>query len=89
MGFYNKGINEDVPLQDAIQAVFTMNDNDMEMAMRYKQKKSRQYSDDELSGLRTNYTSCNYMLVNESTGEIYNNDSIDNSLLQGGKEDGL
>jgi len=89
LGFYNKGINEDVPLQDAIQAVFTMNDNDMEMAMRYKQKKSRQYSDDELSGLRTNYTSCNYMLVNESTGEIYNNDSIDNSLLQGGREDGL
>lgn len=89
LGFYNKGLNEDIPLKDVVEAVFTMNDNDMEMAMRYKQKKSRQYSGEELSGLRTNYKHCNYVLVNNETGEAINNDSIDNSLLQGGLEDGL
>lgn len=87
LGFYNKGINEDMPMNDAVEAVFTMNDNDIEMAMRYKQKKSRQYSSEELSGLRTNYDHCNYFLVNQNTGKVYNNNSIQDADFQGGLDD--
>lgn len=89
LGFYNKGINEDMPMNDAVEAVFTMNDNDIEMAMRYKQKKSRQYSSEELSGLRTNYDHCNYFLVNQNTGKVYNNNSIQDADFQGGLDDEL
>lgn len=49
LSFYNKGINEDSPAQDAMDAVLTLNDNDVKRAVRYKQKKSRQLSSKELS----------------------------------------
>jgi hypothetical protein len=83
LGFYNKGINRDSPACDAMDAVLTMNDNDIKKAMRYKQKKSRQLSGKELSGLQTDFSSVKYTLVKNDTGEIYNHDSIDNLFLQG------
>ena len=68
LGFYNKGINRDSPACDAMDAVLTMNDNDIKKAMRYKQKKSRQLSGKELSGLQTDFSSVKYTLVKNDTG---------------------
>lgn len=38
LSFYNKGINKDSPAQDAMDAVLTLNDNDVKKAARYKEK---------------------------------------------------
>lgn len=81
LSFYNKGMNEDSPAQDAMQAVLTMNDNDIRTAMRYKQKKSRHLSMEDLSGLKENYSSCDYTLVDES-GVLYSDNSIETYFFQ-------
>lgn len=84
LSFYNKGINEDSPARDAMEAVLTLNDNDVKQAMRYKQKKSRQLSGQELSGLRNDYSSLDVTIVDNATGAVYGYDSMDDLLLQGG-----
>ena len=83
LSFYNKGINEDSPARDAMEAVLTLNDNDVKQAMRYKQKKSRQLSGQELSGLRDDYSSLDITIVNNRSGEIYDYNSMDDLFLQG------
>ena len=83
LSFYNKGINEDSPARDAMDAVLTLNDNDVKQAMRYKQKKSRQLSGQELSGLRDDYSSLDITIVNNRSGEIYDYNSMDDLFLQG------
>ena len=88
LSFYNKGINEDSPARDAMEAVLTLNDNDVKQAMRYKQKKSRQLSSNELSGLRNNYSLPKVAIINSESGEIYDYNSIDDFLLQGDDSDG-
>lgn len=82
LSFYNKGINEDSPVRDAMDAVLTLNDNDVKQAMRYKQKKSRQLSGQELSGLRENYSSLDVTIVDNKSGEIYDYNSMDDLFLQ-------
>ena len=83
LSFYNKGINEDSPAKDAMDAVLTLNDNDVKQDLRYKQKKSRQLSGTELSGLRDNYSSLDVTIINKSTGVVYDYDSMDDLFLQG------
>lgn len=83
LSFYNKGINEDSPAKDAMDAVLTLNDNDVKQALRYKQKKSRQLSGTELSGLRDNYSSLDVTIINKATGVVYDYDSMDDLFLQG------
>lgn len=82
LSFYNKGINGNSPVQDAMDALLTLNDNDIKQAMRYKQKKSRQLSGTELSGLRENYSSHNVTIVDKTTGVVYDYDSMDDLFLQ-------
>ena len=83
LSFYNKGINMDSPATDAMDAVMTLNDNDVKQAMRYKQKKSRQLSSTELSGLRNDFSCVDYTIVNNASGEIYNHDNMSDLFLQG------
>lgn len=81
-GFYNKGINEDGVMQDVVDLLCTLNDNDMEKSLRYKQKKSQQLNKQELLG-RTTITLNNiYDIVNFDTGEIYSHHNTDFSGLQ-------
>lgn len=83
-GFYRKGVNADTVLTDMMDALFTMNDNDIEKALRYKQKKIRQLNHSELAD-HTDFTEVyRYGIVNKSTGEIYDHNTIDFRILQGG-----
>lgn len=71
-GFYRKGINEDGIMQDVVDALCTMNDNDMEKAIRYKSKKARQLNADELPGKVDFADTYNFDIVDRTTGEVYN-----------------
>lgn len=84
-GFYNKGINEDAIMTDIVEALCTMNDNDMQKALRYKQKKARQLNAQELPGYK-DFTDSRFEIIDKVTGEIYSytNDSISDFDFQGG-----
>ena len=79
-GIYAKGINNDNPMQDALEALCMMNDNDIEDALRFKNKKVRQFNANELAEVMkdTDRTSNNnIILINNDTGEIYNYNTPD------------
>ena len=84
LGIYMRGINEDSPLQDCFEALLRMNDNDIMEAQRYKQKKLRQFNEDELSGVFVSSEKHRFRLLDESDGTLYDYDSINNLDLQGG-----
>ncbi len=86
-GFYRKGINEDGIMQDIMDALCTMNDNDMQKALRYKAKKSRQFNGDEMTG-HTEFTETyRYGIVDIVTGEFYRHNNTDPEKMQGGVSD--
>lgn len=76
-GFYSKGDNSDSPVSDMMQALLTLNDNDVKKATQYKQKKSKHINFDEMSALSSELCSCNFTLINNDTGEIYDNNMPD------------
>lgn len=71
-GIYVNGVNQDNPLKDCIEALCMMNDNDMEAALRYKNKKVRQFNEDELADTMAEAIQRpkNYMLIDKETGEL-------------------
>lgn len=71
-GIYVKGINDSDPLQDCIEALCMLNDNDMEDALRFKNKKIRQFNSDELADTMENAVkrSSNLMIINKDSGDI-------------------
>lgn len=77
-GFYNKGINDDCLMQDVVDALCTLNDNDMEKALRYKKKKAQQLNRHELLGNTTSTLQGNYDIISRDTGEVY---SYNNTIL--------
>lgn len=81
LGYYMKGMNEDSPAKDIMDAVLQLNDNDIKKATRYKQKKSKQLSAEELPGTLENYVSNEFRLINQH-GEIYDNNSIEGFFNQ-------
>lgn len=80
-GFYTKGDNTDSPVQDMVNALLTLNDNDVKNAAQYKQKKSRHLNFEEMSGF-LNTKSCSFTLINNLTGEAYDNDNLDSFFCQ-------
>ncbi len=86
-GFYRKGINEDGIMKDVMDALCTLNDNDMQKALRYKAKKSRQLNGDEMAG-HTEFTETyKYGIVDMVTGEFYGYDNTEPGKMQGGVSD--
>lgn len=83
-GLYMKGLNSDDVMKDAMDTLCRMNDNDMQKALRYKKKRTRQLNSSELSGTLENIVMRDFGLVDCSTGEIYDYNSIDKLFLQGG-----
>ena len=76
-GIYAKGINDDDPKQDFIDALCMLNDNDLEDALRFKNKKVRQFNQNELAGVKNNIDCSsrnNIVLIDNETGEIYGYD---------------
>ena len=74
-GIYTRGINSDNPLQDCIEALCMMNDNDMQDALRFKQKKLRQFNASELADTMNNYLtrSDRFIIIDKESGEVYSN----------------
>lgn len=77
LGFYNKGINEDNLMQDVVDALCTLNDNDIEKALRYKTKKAQQLNTDELPGNLTGTAKSEFSIIDKTTGEIYSHDIME------------
>lgn len=83
-GLYMKGINDDCIMKDVMDALLRMNDNDMEKALRYKEKRTRQLNEDELPGSLESPAMHDFGLVDNVTGEIYDYNSINHVFGQGG-----
>ena len=85
LGFYQRGINSDSPLQDAAEALLRMNDNDIENARRYKSKKSRLLNEDELAGtIEYDAAAHQYDIICTDTGDIYSQNTLSDWTCQGG-----
>ncbi len=71
-GIYTRGINEESPLRDCFEALCMMNDNDVQDAIRFKEKKIRQFNSDELADTMENAVkrSSNLMFIDKDTGDI-------------------
>jgi len=82
-GFYMKGLNGDDIMKDAMDTLCRLNDNDIEKALRYKKKRTRQLNGSELPGT-VETVAYDYSLVDNSTGEIYDYDNINDAFMQGG-----
>lgn len=80
-GIYTKGINNDGIMRDAMDALLKMNDNDIMDALRYKNKKSREFNANELAGMIEDTVSHDFVLVDRNTGTFYD-DSTDFRDLQ-------
>lgn len=76
LGFYLKGDNEDAAAQDILDSLNVLNDNDLAVAMRYKDKKRVSLSSD-LKELQTDFTGSDLSIVDNS-GEIFDRDNIIN-----------
>ena len=86
-GFYQKGINDDGIMKDGMDLLCTMNDNDMEKAIRYKNKRARQLNRKELPGHVDSTGTYRFGIIDQVTGEIYSHDSTSGTGLQGGVSD--
>jgi hypothetical protein len=71
-GIYTKGINDNDPMQDCIEALCMMNDNDMQDALRFKHKKVRQFNADELTDTMKDclYRPNNLTVIDKESGDI-------------------
>ncbi len=69
-GLYNKGIQMDNPKQDIVEMLCTLNDNDMQDALRFKAKKIKQLNEDELSDLERLDVDASYRLLSLDSGEV-------------------
>ena len=81
-GIYAKGINEDTVMKDCMQALLRMNDNDIRNAMRYKQRKIREFNGTEFSDTVSD-ASARFVLLDPESGIIYDDDSIPSLDFQG------
>ncbi len=72
LGIYNRGKNSDSPIMDCVEALCVLNDNDLQSALRFKQKKMSQFSDSELAQLNpNNIQTRQYQIVDTETGQLF------------------
>lgn len=85
-GLYQKGLNDDPAIRDVMDLLCTFNDNDMQKAIRYKRKRSKQINAQELpgSGLNCSASLFDFEFVDKTTGEIYTYDTSAADNVQGG-----
>ena len=81
-GLYRRGENADNPMQDAFEAMITMNDNDLNNARKYKTKKLRQLNKDELAEVFVSNELHRFRILDESTGALYDYDTLNQMIMQ-------
>ena len=69
-------------MKDCFDALLKMNDNDLMDAMRYKKRKSRQFNESELAGTIEDSVSHDFVYLDRSTGELYDDSTIQSFLNQ-------
>ncbi len=80
LGLYQKGINDDSPIIDFTEALCILNDNDIEDAVRFKNKKISQLNAGELANIEKLESTARFLIVDKDTGELL---SIPDSIQQG------
>lgn len=75
-GIYLKGKNDDSAMKDAFDALLRMNDNDVMEAQRYKERASRRFNDDDLSGMIEGPAPHDFVLLDRRSGVVYDDDTI-------------
>lgn len=76
LGLYERGNNDDHPLQDAFEAMLRMNDNDIEDARRFKTKKLRQLNPEELAEVYVSDELHRFQFLDEDTGQLYDYNTL-------------
>lgn len=82
LGFYQRGLNYDSPLQDAMEALVKMNDNDIRYAMEFKKRKRLQLNEEELKDVFESDKLHRFELLDLETGTIYDNCNLYDIELQ-------
>jgi len=80
-GFYQKGRNTDDPLEDAMQALLTFNDNDIWYARMYKTKKAAIFPSNEYDSSLLNEHLRNITVI-DNDGVVYDQDTIKDIVCQ-------
>ncbi len=75
LGFYSKGINDQPAALDVMQALCTLNDNDIKKAMRYKQKRKKHLSS-EFKEIVPELDPVELLSFVDKDGIIYDQDNI-------------
>lgn len=70
LGLYQKGINSDSPIVDFTEALCILNDNDIENAVRFKNRRISQLNKKELADVKKIETTAHYTIVDRDTGEL-------------------
>ena len=85
-GLYQKGLNDDPVIKDVMDVLCTFNDNDMQRAIRYKNKRSKQLNGRELpgSGFDRSAALFDFEFLDKFTGEVYDYNSTSLINKQGG-----
>lgn len=87
LGIYNKGLNNDSPIKDCVEALTMMNDNDIQEVRRFKNKKLSQFNEMELAQLSLfDVEPQQYQVVRTDTGEVLPDYSTDFENWQGREE---
>ena len=79
---YDRGFNDDDPMQDMLHGLLVVNDNDIIQAINYKKRKEKQLNARELPSKDSEIDLCNFALINRQTGLVYDDDNIDELICQ-------
>lgn len=80
-GIYTKGVNDDNIIDDCVNVLCHLNDNDVQHMKTFKNKKTRQFNDQELAGIVEGYNNLVYRIIDED-GSIYDKDTLDDFICQ-------
>ena len=75
-GLYTRGENSSSPIQDAFEAMLRMNDNDVQNARKYKEKKLRQLNPDELAEVFSGCVEHPIQFIDPETGTLYDYNNL-------------
>lgn len=67
-----------------MDALLKMNDNDLMNALRYKNKKSREFNPNELTGMVEENLTHDFVLFDKSSGAFYDDSTFLSDFQDGG-----